>query len=69
MGKRTAAARGASEQAIGVTEGGRNSKIQFVFTLTGRTSIARLADFQLQLSSASGTAGWTPHDLRRPHAL
>jgi integrase len=38
---------------------------EFVFTINGRNPIVAFADFQPVLYRASGTSGWTIHDLRR----
>jgi integrase len=37
----------------------------FVFTVSGKTPIAGFGKFKQALDKASGTSGWTLHDLRR----
>src|SRR5262249_8404476 len=37
----------------------------FVFTINGKTPIAGFGKFKQALDKASGTSGWTIHDLRR----
>jgi integrase len=38
---------------------------KFVFTRTGRVPLDSFGDFKKEFDRASGTGGWTLHDLRR----